>query len=97
MHKMTSRIIGLEVNDHAGVLYHITGLFSRRAFNLEGVLCGQLGNGSTSRMYLLVKNDESLEQIIKQLQKLQDVLEVSIHDDYDQTLFNKIHDLIQIN
>ena len=76
-------------------MYHITGLFSRRAFNLEGVLCGQLGNGLTSKIYLLVKNDESLEQIIKQLQKLQDVLEVSLHDDYDYTLFSKIHDLIK--
>jgi acetolactate synthase-1/3 small subunit len=76
-------------------MYHITGLFSRRAFNLEGILCGQLGDGTTSQIYLLVKADQSLEQIMKQLNKLHDVLEVSLLENYDHSIFQRIHDLIK--
>ncbi len=89
-----SMVVGLKVRNHPGVMYHITGLFSRRAFNLEGILCGRLGDGTTSRIYLLVNKDRGLEQIVKQLEKLHDVLEVSLHEDYDTTLFNRIHELI---
>ncbi|AOY78448.1 acetolactate synthase isozyme 1 small subunit [Clostridium formicaceticum] len=76
---------------------HITGLFSRRAFNLEGILCGRLENGKVSRMYLLVKKDERMEQIIKQLEKLYDVMEVCVCEDYNAALFDDIHVLIQEN
>jgi acetolactate synthase-1/3 small subunit len=93
MHEST--VIGLKVQNHPGVMYHITGLFSRRAFNLEGILCGQLGDGTTSQVYLLVNKDQGLEQIVKQLEKLHDVLDVSLHEDYDITLFNRIHELIR--
>lgn len=48
-------LIELHVRNHSGVMSHITGLFARRAFNLEGILCAQIGDGSTSKMYLLVK------------------------------------------
>lgn len=90
-------IIQLTVNNHPGVMSHITGLFTRRAFNLEGILCGRLENGKVSRIYLLVKRDDRVDQIIKQLQKLYDVLEVSICEDYDYMLFDNIHDLIRGN
>ncbi|MEQ8197743.1 MAG: acetolactate synthase small subunit [Clostridiaceae bacterium] len=80
-------IIELLVNNHPGVMSHITGLFARRAFNLEGILCGEIGDGSKSRMYLLVKDDAFLEQIIKQLKKLYDVLKVEVHEDYEEIIF----------
>lgn len=88
-------IIQLTVNNHPGVMSHITGLFTRRAFNLEGILCGRLENGQVSRIYLLVKRDDRVDQIIKQLQKLYDVLEVSICEDYDYMIFDNIHELIK--
>lgn len=88
-------IIELEVQNHAGVMSHITGLFSRRAFNLEGILCGQIRDGSVSRIYLLVNRDERLEQIVRQLEKLYDVIRVTVRQDYDHTLFEKLHDLIK--
>ena len=91
-----STVIGLKVHNHPGVMYHITGLFSRRAFNLEGILCGRVGDGTTSQIYLLVKKDQGLEQIVKQLEKLHDVLEVLVHETYDFTLFNRIHELIRM-
>lgn len=77
----------LTVNNHPGVMTHVCGLFARRAFNVEGILCtpqpssdsgkdsGESG-GSTSRIWLLVQRDERLEQMIRQVRKLYDVLEV---------------------
>ncbi|MBN1898495.1 MAG: acetolactate synthase small subunit [Spirochaetes bacterium] len=87
-------IIELTVNNHAGVMSHITGLFSRRGYNLEGIICGPVGDGSVSRMYLLVEKNARLEQMIKQLEKLYDILIVSLREDYDHTLFHRLHDLI---
>ena len=47
-------------------------------------------------MFLLVKNDSVLEQIIKQLEKLYDVLNVSIHQDYDQSVFENFDALLKL-
>ncbi|WP_026887606.1 acetolactate synthase small subunit [Clostridium beijerinckii] len=89
-------LIELHVRNHSGVMSHITGLFARRAFNLEGILCAQIGDGSTSKMYLLVKNDSVLDQIIKQLEKLYDVLDVSVHQDYDQSVFEDLNKVLKL-
>ncbi|WP_027179477.1 acetolactate synthase small subunit [Maridesulfovibrio bastinii] len=78
---MHNYVINLLVRNHAGVMSQITGLFSRRNFNLEGIVCGPVGDGGRSRMYLTVASDSKLEQILLQLQKLYDVLEVSRDDD----------------
>ena len=88
-------VIELIVRNHPGVMSHITGLFARRAFNLEGILCGQIGNSGDSRMYLLVNNDERLEQIIKQVQKLYDVKDVSILKDCKPSIFTNISELVK--
>ena len=69
-------IIELLVRNHPGVMSHITGLFARRAFNLEAILCSQTGDGSTSKMFLLVENNSALDKVIKQLEKLYDVLKI---------------------
>jgi acetolactate synthase I/III small subunit len=94
MNKIANTIIELTVRNHPGVMSHITGLFSRRAFNLEGILCGVIEDGSKSRMYLLVNNDDGLDQIIKQVNKLYDVVDVTVRKDYDHTLFNRLHEYI---
>jgi acetolactate synthase-1/3 small subunit len=91
---LPNTIIELTVNNHAGVMSHITGLFSRRAFNLEAILCAPVGQGETSRMYLLVSRDERLEQIVRQLEKLSDVRRVAVRDDFDHTVFTRIEDLL---
>ena len=90
-------LVELEVRNHPGVMSHITGLFARRAFNLEGILCAQIGDGSKSKMYLLVKNSFTLEQIIKQLEKLYDVLSVSIHQDYGYTVFQNLDKVLKLH
>ena len=75
---LPNTIVKLKVRNHPGAMSHITGLFSRRGFNLEGILCAPVNGGAQSAMYLVVRNDERLEQIVKQLRKLYDVLSVTV-------------------
>jgi acetolactate synthase-1/3 small subunit len=70
-------VLRLVVRNHPGVLSHVSGLFARRAFNVEGVLCVPIGDGSRSAILLLVDRDQRLEQLERQLGKLEDVLEVA--------------------
>ena len=72
-------ILELEVNNHPGVMSHICGLFARRAFNVEGILCMPVGDAKISRIWLLVYEDQRLEQMIKQVEKLVDVRSVVRH------------------
>jgi acetolactate synthase-1/3 small subunit len=87
-------IIVLTVKNHPGVMSHITGLFSRRTFNLEGILCAPIEDGSKSRMYLLVYEDERLSQIESKLSKLYDVISVEICSNCDATVFDRLHEII---
>jgi len=95
MNNTESVIIELVVINHPGVMSHITGLFARRAFNLEGILCSTIGTGEESCMYLLVKNDDKLDQIVKQLEKLYDIRKVTVHDDYNAHVFDDIQKLMK--
>ncbi len=92
---LPNTIVKLNVKNHPGAMSHITGLFSRRGFNLEGILCGPVNGGADeSVIYLLVRNDDRLEQIVKQLGKLYDVRSVTVQDDFDHTVFNRIEQLL---
>jgi len=96
MNKDTNKrnsVLQLRVHNHPGVMSHVCGLFARRAYNLEGIVCLPIGNGETSRMLLLVNEDERLEQVIKQTRKLVDVIEVS-HQDTEETLFGSLTGVI---
>jgi acetolactate synthase I/III small subunit len=95
MRMQAHTIIELIVNNHPGVMSHVTGLFSRRAFNLEGILCASIKGGRKSRMYLLVNNNSTLTQIVKQLGKLYDVVEVKVRHDYKHKMFRNLHKYIQ--
>ncbi|OGR40044.1 MAG: acetolactate synthase small subunit [Desulfovibrionales bacterium GWA2_65_9] len=66
----------LTVNNHPGVMSHVCGLFARRAFNVEGILVTPQQGGDTSRIWLVVNADARLGQMIRQVRKLYDVLEV---------------------
>ena len=87
MHKP---VVELTVRNHPGVMSHITGLFARRAFNLEGILCGSIGDGSRSRMFLMVNEDRRLSQLIKELDRLHDVLEVQLRHGVDESIFDPL-------
>ncbi len=66
----------LTVNNHPGVMSHVCGLFARRTFNVEGILVTPIGDGSTCSMWLIVAGNSSIEQMVKQVRKLRDVLDV---------------------
>ena len=78
---MPTTILRLTVNNHPGVMLQICGLFARRAFNLEGIFCSAVGRGETSRIWLTVDASSKLEQVVKQLTKLEDVLAVEERSD----------------
>jgi acetolactate synthase-1/3 small subunit len=59
---------------------HISGLFARRAFNVEGILCLPLVGCEQSVVFLLVNEDDRLEQLERQLAKLEDVLSIELVD-----------------
>ncbi len=70
--------IAVIVENKSGVLTRIAGLFSRRSFNIDGLSVGATDNPEYSRMTITVEGDnEVLEQVIKQLSKLINVIRVS--------------------
>ncbi len=71
------RTLSVLVEDEAGVLTRIAGLFARRGFNIESLAVGPAEQGGVSRITMVVPGDErEVEQITKQLYKLINVLKV---------------------
>jgi acetolactate synthase-1/3 small subunit len=73
------RILSLTVLNQTGVLNRITGLFSKRHFNIESITVGHAETEGVSRMTLVVnvQEEKEVEQITKQLNKQIDVLKVT--------------------
>lgn len=69
-------VLELRVRNHPGTMSHITGLFARRAFNLEAIICAPIGDGAVSRALLLVSDEPRLPQLERQLAKLYDVVSI---------------------
>jgi acetolactate synthase-1/3 small subunit len=88
-------VLELLVQNHPGVMSHVCGLFSRRAYNVEAILCLPAQDGSVSRIWLLVREDERLEQMIRQMWKLEDVQLVQRHG-ADHAAFERLEELFQI-
>ena len=86
-------VLRLLVRNHPGVMSHICGMFARRAFNLEGILVLPVMDGTTSTMLLLVSEDERLEQLQRQLLKLEDVLDIRREPD-DRCAFAAVAELV---
>ena len=76
MQRTPDVVLRLTVRNHPGVMSHVCGLFARRAFNVEGIVCLPIGDGTRSAVLLLVHDDERLEQMIRQLRKLEDVVAI---------------------
>ncbi len=74
-------VLRLHVQNHPGVMSHVCGLFARRAFNVEGIVCMPIGDGTCSAILLLVHDDDRLEQMTHQLRKLEDVLHIARVDE----------------
>lgn len=94
-HKALARaVLEIDVNNHPGVMSHVVGLFSRRTYNVEGILCLPLEDGQRSRIWLLVNEDERLPQMIKQGEKLEDVIAIRRHQG-DHAVFQQLSGFFQ--
>lgn len=87
-------VIELTVNNHPGVMSHICGLFARRAYNVEGIACMPVNGGGKSKIWLLVNVEDRLDQMVKQVDKLEDVLGVERHD-HGHGVFEKMSEFVQ--
>lgn len=74
---MSRIVLSLLVDNTAGVLSRVAGLFSRRGYNIESLTVGVTADPKYSRMTVVSMGDtEILEQITKQLGKLEDVYDI---------------------
>lgn len=74
-------IISAIVENKPGVLFRITNLFRARNFNIESITVGATEQPDLSRMTITTRSDEkTLDQLVKQLRKLIDVVEVKVLD-----------------
>lgn len=74
---MSKIVLSLLVDNQAGVLSRVSGLFSRRGYNIDSLTVGETENPNFSRMTVVASGEpEALEQIQKQLAKLVDVVEI---------------------
>ena len=79
---MNKRILSILVENTAGVLSRVSGLFSRRGYNIDSLSVGITTDPNYSRMTVVCRGDELiLEQITKQVEKLEDVLTVKVLKD----------------
>jgi len=70
-------IISVLVENHAGVLARISGMFSARGYNISSLAVGETIDPTVSRMTIAASGDDTIiEQIIKQLRKLIEVIRV---------------------
>ncbi len=76
---MNTWLISLLVNNHFGVLMRVTGLFSRRGYNIASLSVGETNDVGLSRITIqTVADGAGISQIMKQLQKLEDVKTVML-------------------
>ena len=69
--------ISILVSNKFGVLSRISGLFSGRGFNIESLNVAETNDSSVSRMTIVTRgDDQKIEQITKQLNKLVDIIKV---------------------
>ena len=74
---MARYVLSVLVRNSSGVLTRVSGLFSRRGFNIDSLTVGRTENSEISRMTIALNGGlEELEQFTKKLNKLEDVLRV---------------------
>ena len=74
---MKTKVLSLLVDNTSGVLSRVSGMFSRRGYNIDSLSVGVTENPKYSRMTVAVSGDDRiLSQIKKQLNKLEDVVDI---------------------
>ncbi len=75
---MRKKVFSVLVANTSGVLNRVAALFSRRGYNIDSLTVGVTENPEYSRMTIVASgDDEILEQIEKQISKLEDVIEIT--------------------
>ena len=92
---MKKRVLSMLVDNTSGVLSRVAGLFSRRGYNIDSLTVGETADPRYSRMTVVSLGDqEILEQIEKQLRKLEDVHDIkelrSGHSVYRELILVKV-------
>jgi acetolactate synthase-1/3 small subunit len=83
-------IVTALVENKPGVLFRVTNLFRARNFNIESITVGSTEQRDLSRMTITTKSDErTLDQLVKQLRKLIDVVEVKVLDT-EKTVYREL-------
>ena len=81
---MNKKVLSVLVDNTSGVLNRVAGLFSRRGYNIDSLTVGETENPKYSRMTIVVTGDDDiLEQIVKQITKLEDVRRVDVLEPAD--------------
>ncbi|MDR2530039.1 MAG: acetolactate synthase small subunit [Oscillospiraceae bacterium] len=76
--------VGVTVNNHYGVLNRVTALFSKRGYNIDSLAVGETENPALSRITIVCTGDDYMrEQVVRQLEKLEDVKRVTQFCDAD--------------
>lgn len=76
---MKQKVLSLLVDNNSGVLSRVSGMFSRRGYNIDSLTVGETENPKLSRMTIAVTGDDRIiSQIRSQLEKLEDVIEVTL-------------------
>lgn len=80
-------VLGVIVANIAGVLSRVSGMFTRRGFNIDSLTVGETESAQFSRITIAFHGDEDIKQrILKQLEKLHDVKEVEVLDPHDTVI-----------
>jgi acetolactate synthase-1/3 small subunit len=75
---MSTHTLSVLVENSPGVLARVAGLFSRRAYNIDSLAVGPTENPDISRMTIVINvESHSLEQVIRQLDKLINVISIT--------------------
>jgi acetolactate synthase-1/3 small subunit len=83
-------IVTALVENKPGVLFRVTNLFRARNFNIESITVGSTEQQDLSRMTITTNSDEKiLDQLVKQLRKLIDVVEVKVLDT-ERTVYREL-------
>ena len=84
---MKQYVIGVIVSNVSGVLSRVSGMFTRRGFNIDSLTVGETESSSFSRITIAFHGDEEIkERIFQQLRKLHDVKEVQVLDRNDSVI-----------
>ena len=84
---MDQYVIGVIVANVSGVLSRVSGMFTRRGFNIDSLTVGETESSGFSRITISFHGDEDIkERILQQLQKLHDVREVEVLDSKDTVI-----------